>query len=180
MRAVTRRRVRLLLFTLALSVMVGVVIGGATGPMHGPPLLALALGALSGATIGAILAVVIGGAEIFLPHTRLGQALDRAPFVVAFGAKWMFYSGAIVLVLGSMVGRRVASLVLGLEHAHAPDPHMTTTSATLGVALALLVSFAFSLLFDLGDLVGQRTLRDIVLGRYHRPRAEERFFLFID
>jgi adenylate cyclase len=29
-------------------------------------------------------------------------------------------------------------------------------------------------------LIGQRVLRDIVLGRYHRPRTEERFFLFID
>jgi adenylate cyclase len=28
--------------------------------------------------------------------------------------------------------------------------------------------------------VGPRTLRNIVLGRYHRPRSEERFFLFVD
>ena len=29
-------------------------------------------------------------------------------------------------------------------------------------------------------LVGTRTLRDIVLGRYHQARIEERFFLFVD
>src|SRR4029450_6278956 len=36
------------------------------------------------------------------------------------------------------------------------------------------------LVLQLGRLVGDRTLRDIALGRYHRPRAEERFFLFVD
>ena len=182
MRAVTRRRVRRLLWTLSFSVMVGVVIGGAAGPMHGPPLLGLVLGALSGAITAAILGVVIGGAEIFLPQTRLGQVLDRAPFVVAFAAKWILYSGAIVLVLGSMVGRRVAaSLLLSPERAQALDTHMTSAPAMLGIAaLAVLVAFTFSLVFELGDLIGQQALRDIVLGRYHRPRIEERFFLFID
>jgi len=124
---------------------------------------------------------VIGGAEIFLPHTRLGQAFDRAPFIVAFAAKWILYGGAIVLVLESMVGRRVAAtLLLGSEHAQALNAQMTTASATLGIAVSFLVAFTFSLVFELGDLIGQRTLRDIVLGRYHRSRIEERFFLFID
>ncbi len=36
------------------------------------------------------------------------------------------------------------------------------------------------LLLQIGRLVGDRTLRDIVLGRYHRSRPEERFFLFVD
>ncbi len=44
MRAVTKRRMRRLLWTLSFSVMVGVVIGGTIGPMHGPPLLGLMLG----------------------------------------------------------------------------------------------------------------------------------------
>ena len=181
MRAVTKRRLRLLLLVLSLSVVVGVMIGSATASMHGPALFRLVLGALSGAITAAMLALVIGGAEIFLPHTRLGQAFDRAPFIVAFAAKWILYGGAIVLVLESMVGRRVAAtLLLGSEHAQALNAQMTTASATLGIAVSFLVAFTFSLVFELGDLIGQRTLRDIVLGRYHRSRIEERFFLFID
>jgi adenylate cyclase len=35
-------------------------------------------------------------------------------------------------------------------------------------------------MFEIGALVGRRNLRNIVLGRYHRPRSEERFFLFVD
>jgi len=149
--------------------------------MHLPQLFGLVLGALSGAITGAILAVVIGGTEIFLPQTRLGQALDRAPFLVAFTAKWIVYSGVIVLVLGSMLGRRIAAaLLLGPERAQTLDSHTTAVPATLGIVLSFLVAFTFNLVFDLGGLIGQRVLRDIVLGRYHRPRIEDRFFLFID
>jgi len=42
-----------------------------------------------------------------------------------------------------------------------------------------LVGLAISVL-QLSRLVGERTLRDIVFGHYHRPRTEERFFLFVD
>jgi adenylate cyclase len=177
----TRRQLRLFVRALWLSVVVGAIVGGAAGTMHGAQPFGLILGALSGAITGAILAVVIGGAEIFLPRTRLGQTLDRAPFLVTFTFKWILYSGAIVLVVGGMVGRRIAALVLlGPERAHALDPQITAASPALGIALSLLVAFTFNLVFELGDLIGHRTLRDIVLGRYHRPRTEQRFFLFID
>jgi hypothetical protein len=109
-RTVTKRRFRLLFLVLYLSVVIGATIGGAIGSMHGAPLFHVVLGALSGAITAAILAVMIGGAEVFVPQTRLGRALDGAPFV---------YSGAIVLVLESMVGRRLASVLLvGPQSAH--------------------------------------------------------------
>src|SRR5262249_61744716 len=84
--------------------------GRAGGSGHPPHLFGLMVGALGGAITGAILAVVIGGAESFLPQTRVGQALDRAPFLMAFAAKWIVYSGAIVLVVGSLLGPRLAAL----------------------------------------------------------------------
>src|SRR5262245_2272872 len=115
MRAVTKRRFRLLLLAIFLSVVLGATIGSAIESMHGAQVVRLVLGALSGAITGWILAVLIGGAEIFLPQTRFGRAFDRAPFVVAFAAKWILYSGAIVLVLGIGVGQRVEfALFVGL------------------------------------------------------------------
>src|SRR5262245_52328984 len=99
--------------------------------MHHARYFGPVLGALSGAITAAIVAVVIGGAEIFLPRTRLGQAVDRAPFAVAFAAKWLLYSGAIVLVFAGGVGRRIAAaLLLGPERAQALDAHMPTAPAT--------------------------------------------------
>jgi adenylate cyclase len=43
----------------------------------------------------------------------------------------------------------------------------------------LLVGVGIFLL-QMSRLVGERTLRHIVFGRYHRSRKEERFFLFVD
>jgi adenylate cyclase len=48
---------------------------------------------------------------------------------------------------------------------------MASTFALLGSAILVL---------QLSRLIGERTLRDIVVGRDHRSRTEERFFLFVD
>ena len=48
---------------------------------------------------------------------------------------------------------------------------MASTFLLLGTGIFML---------QMGRLVGERTLRDIVFGRYHRSRTEERFFLFVD
>ncbi|HEV8575437.1 MAG TPA: adenylate/guanylate cyclase domain-containing protein [Dehalococcoidia bacterium] len=177
----TKRRVGLFLRALCLAVALGVVIGGAAGSMHSSRPFSLVLGALSGAITSMILTAVIGGIEIFLPQTRLGQALERAPFLITFSAKWVVYSGAIVIILGNRLGRRLAALILlGPDLAQAIGPRIESVPATLGIALSLLIAFCFNLVLQLSRLIGQRTLRDIVLGRYHRPRTEERFFLFVD
>ena len=50
----------------------------------------------------------------------------------------------------------------------------------LMIVVAALVTFLLVLLRHAAQIVGERSFRDIVRGRYHRPRAEERFFLFVD
>jgi adenylate cyclase len=52
--------------------------------------------------------------------------------------------------------------------------------AFLAVLFSFAVAFAILLVFQVGQIVGARTLGHIVLGRYHRPRTEERAFLFVD
>jgi adenylate cyclase len=182
LRAGAKRRLGLLLRALRLLLLVGVITGGAAGSIYpGDLLFNVILGVLSGTISGVILAALIGGAEIFLPQTRLGQTLERAPFLVTFTVKWVVYSAAIILVVGSKLGRRVGMIaLLGPDLARTFDAEMKAVPATLGIALAFLVSFSFILVLHLARLIGDRTLRDIVFGRYHRPRAEERFFLFVD
>ena len=48
------------------------------------------------------------------------------------------------------------------------------------IVIASLVTFLLVLLHHAAQIVGERSFRDIIRGRYHRPRAEERFFLFVD
>ena len=182
MRAGTRRRVALLLRVLGGGVAIGAVLGGATGfGYRDAPLLGASLGALAGATTGVMLVGAIVGTEIFLPSTRLGRALERAPFLVTFATKLLVYSTVIVVV----VGGRLSSHLVGAVTAILPSPEIATVmSAQIarGPRLErgfLLLGFAIFML-QMSRLIGERTLRDVVLGRYHRARAEERFFLFVD
>jgi len=177
------RQTRFFFFALRLGALIGTVFGMAAGAaVLDPPLFGAALGALSGAIEGTTLMALIGGAEIFLPRTRIGRALERAPFLVTLAVKLLAYGAVILLVVGGRLGPRLASYTLGGEFAQAFDEQVRTRipAALVVVVDGVFVSF-LALVRQLSDLVGsERTIRDIVLGRYRRPRTEERFFLFVD
>ena len=178
MRAGTRRRVALLLRALGASVVIGAVVGGANGwGFRDAPLLGAMLGALGGATNGVIMTGAILGAEIFLPPTRLGHALERAPFLLTFAMKGLVYGIVVALVLVGRLGGRLGRAV-GPDLAEAMYVQRGPRAVLLASTFVLLGSAIF--LLQMSRLVGERTLRDIVFGRYHRPREEERFFLFVD
>jgi adenylate cyclase len=183
MRAGTRRRVALLLRALGASFVIGAVVGGANGSgFRDAPLLGAILGALGGATNGVILTGAILAAEIFLPPTRLGHALERAPFLLTFAMKVLVYGTVVALVivgrLGGRLGRAVAALLVDPDLADAMYVQRGPRAVLLASTFLLLGSAIF--LLQMSRLVGERTLRDIVFGRYHRSRKEERFFLFVD
>jgi adenylate cyclase len=50
----------------------------------------------------------------------------------------------------------------------------------VSVVFSFVTTGAFIFMLQISRIIGQRTMRDWVLGRYHRPRQERRFFLFID
>ena len=184
MRAGTRRRVVLLLHLLGGGAAIGAVLGAVTGfGYRDAPLLGACLGAIAAAITGVLLVGAILGTEIFLPSTRLGHALERAPFLVTFATKLLVYGAVIVLV----VGNRLSSHLVGAVTAILPVPELAKVmSAQIAGPRAPRLERAFLLLgfalfmVQMSRLIGERTLGYIVLGRYHRPRTEERFFLFVD
>src|SRR5882672_3037792 len=183
MRAGTRRRIALLLRALGGAVVIGAVVGGANGSgFRDAPLLGAMLGALGGATNGVILVGAILGAEILLPPTRLGHALERLPFLVTFAMKVLVYGTLIVLVVGGRPGgrlvRAVAAMLLSPDLAEAMYVQRAPRAVLMATIFVLLGNAIFVL--QMSRLVGERTLREIVFGRYHRSRTEERFFLFVD
>jgi adenylate cyclase len=181
MQAGTQRRVRLFLRVLALGLAVGAVFGGTTGSgFRDAPLPGATLGVVAGAINAAVLVGLIFGAEIFVSPTRLGHALERLPFLATLALKVLVYGSAITLVVGGAVGwRAVAAFVLDGDLATAIAEHIDTPVAPRMARTLLLIGLAVFVL-QVGRLVGDRTLRDIVLGRYHRSHTEERFFLFVD
>lgn len=171
MRRATKRRVRLFLQL----VLAGTLIGGAYSSFigliffRGSMLHRNLVGAIDGAAITAPIAAM----ELFLLRTRWGRPLQQATFLVTFGAKWLVYGTIITVVIAGEPGTRV----LGLTPSAVPfqDP-----LARLAVLFSFVAAFAFLFVFEIRQIVGPRNLRNIVLGRYHRPRVEERCFLFVD
>lgn len=186
MRFSTKRHLTVFLLRLCASAALGVLFGAAVGAtVLRPPVPGAVFGALAGAVYGALLMVLIGGAEMFLPRTRIGQALDRASLLATIAVKALIYSAVILAVIGGRVGLQVATIVadmtVGGDFARALEQQARTTFRPGHlVAVAFLVVFTFLLLHQLIQLVGNRTFRAIASGRYHRPRTEERFFLFVD
>ena len=122
MRAGTKRRVRLFLGVLFLIAMGGAALGSAIGRT---PLI----GALVGVINGVIVLGGIVGAEIFLPQTRLGQALERAPFLVTFAVKWLEGVEAYALAdLGPQQLRGRAAPLRIYAVASESEPQALTTS----------------------------------------------------
>lgn len=144
------------------------------------PLRGALFGVLAGLLPAALFGSIIVGAEIILPRTRLGRALDRAPFLLVLGLKSVVYVAVVIAVVGSKAGRWVAAYaIFGPEAAH-QVMYLEPLPIAVSIGIVLLTMPSGVMMLQLSGLVGGSTLLNIALGRYHRSHIEERFFLFID
>lgn len=170
MRRATKRQGRLFLWLMLTGAVIGVAYGGLLGfTVRGTALTGSLVGAIDGATITAVIAFV----ELFWSRTRRGRVFQQAPFLVNFGVKWLVYGMVIATVNVRSPGVRAVGLV-------SPVSLLPRSLILFSVFFSFAAAFAVLLAFEIGQIVGPRNLRNIVLGRYHRPRLEERFFLFVD
>ncbi|HYB41682.1 MAG TPA: adenylate/guanylate cyclase domain-containing protein [Candidatus Methylomirabilis sp.] len=155
-------------------VLVGALIGTGYGGFIGRTFRGTGLiGAAVGATDGAVIAAAIAAVEIFVLGTRWGRTLQRAPFLLIFGVKWFIYGAVITAVNARSPGVLVFGPVLGAGP-------LGQSLQRLGILFSFAAAFVVLFVFELRLIVGMRTLRHLVLGRYRRPRIEDRFFLFVD
>lgn len=146
-----------------------------------PPLTGALFGAVSAMTDMAVGMAVIGAIEIFLPRMPVARRLFAQPFLVIVLAKALVYLVVVVMVVGARFGFGVALLVASPETARLLSSQVDAGFPRgLLIAVAAMVTLLLVLLRHAAQIVGERSFRDIVRGRYHRPRVEERFFLFVD
>jgi len=170
MRRATKRRVRLFLKVLLIGTLIGIAYAGLIGFIfREPPFLRSLMGAIDGAAITAPIALT----EIFLLRTGWGRPWRQAPFLVTFGVKWLVYAMIITTVIAIEPGARILGLL------PSPGP-LHSSLGRLALVFSVVATFAVLFVLELYRIVGPRNLRNIVFGRYHRPRVEERFFLFVD
>jgi adenylate cyclase len=146
----------------AVSAGFGVALTAAQGGHRAPELL---VGAVQGALTGTLIALL----EITL-QGRLAPRMRRLPLAATLALRIALY-GAI-LIGTAMLRERLAAMV-------APAMVSARVSA-IELVLAIAVSVVMNFVFVLRRLLGPRTLGALVVGRYRRPREEERVVLFMD
>ena len=169
MRPATRRRLRTFVtFTLS-STLAGAVYGAfAALATRNSPFVGALIGIIQGAAIGGTISAV----EAFGMRTALGRRLEQAPFLMTVLVKAIVYGGVIAAVLIGDLGVRVLGRPV--------RPPFESPVTGMSILFSVGATFVTIFVLEMSQLMGSRTLRNIVLGRYHRPRDEHRVFLFVD
>ena len=129
--------------------------------------------AAQGVIDAVLISALVGGYLQFVRDGRLRPWFRR----ISFGTDLAISSPIVVALF--LVGRGGGQVVTSLD----PARFVTSlTDAHLRYALPYFVVLSVGMLFALqmNRMVGANVLRYFVAGRYHRPRLEERIFLFLD
>jgi adenylate cyclase len=170
-----RRRLRTWLVAVVLGGLVGYgyifVISPWTPMDAGTP---MAIQAFKGFRTGMLIAALAVGFELYGMRTAIGDWLRRLSFVPAFIIREAILVAAVVvsLMLNSVLSRWME----GNEPIFHYPLNALLVDTTFSFAVCGLVLF----FIQMRNLIGPRTLANILLGRYHQPIKEERLFVFFD
>ena len=173
--AVTRERLRRFMRILRMAAVIGAGVGAVYGgAIAGPGARALLGSLLISIPIGVIAALLtaslIAGIEIFLLRRASMRWLDALPFAAVFILKTLVY-GAIA---GAVVAGQPGQRLLGVVSVY------NARTGLIAVFLSLVPVAVMVMMFQAAGLVGYRTFMALLRGKYRRPYAERRFFLFVD
>jgi adenylate cyclase len=174
--AVTRARLRRFMRVVRMAAAIGAGVGAVYGAaIAGPGARSLLASLLISMPIGVVDAVLmaslIAGIELFLLSRASMRWLDALPFAAVFILKTLVYGAiAAVAVLVGQPGERL----LGVANVY------NARTGLIAVGLSLVPVGVVVMMFQAAGLVGYRTFMALLLGKYRRPYAERRFFLFVD
>jgi adenylate cyclase len=160
--------IRDLLYFFLIGAVVGAVYGHMIAVSDGAPLLGF-----GGLPRGVLTGVVITGALFLFEQVWARPAmaqLRRLPFLPHLAIKTVIY--LLIVLVGLAIGAGLfpapADVAAGLP--------IRRQDVLFSFAAVLAIRF----IDDMNHLLGQNVLRNFITGYYHRPRLEQRVFLFID
>jgi len=153
--------VRQTLFIGALSGAAGLVYALHQGDMAR---IAISLAVAQGVMIG----VVISAFEVALSVHQVRDWISGLPFSAVLLFRTIIYTAVIVLV---NIGMRPSHALASIERGDV---------FIYFVCFSFFVSLLLNFIVQTANLAGGQTLLNFVTGRYHRPREEKRFVLFVD
>ncbi|MBI4536666.1 MAG: adenylate/guanylate cyclase domain-containing protein [candidate division NC10 bacterium] len=117
------------------------------------------------------LALPLIGLEHGINSRPIAARLVRRPFFLVFGFRCLAYT---VVAIASTIA---VSAVTGSSHVVLSHIHPGSVAS---LAFSLLVATAVNFVIMVNRLLGPRVLLNFVDGRYHTPKNETRFVLFVD
>jgi adenylate cyclase len=173
--AVTRERLRRFMRIMRMVAVIGAAFGAVSGVViAGPGARSLLVSLLISIPISVIDALLVGawiaGIENFLLPRASMRWLDALPFVAVFILKTLVYGAIAGAVLAGQPGERL----LGVVNVY------NARTGLIAVCLILVAVGVVVMMFQAAGLVGYRTFTALLRGKYRRPYAERRFFLFVD
>ena len=123
------------------------------------------------AFIGVCIAGGLTTLELVVLRSSVGEWLRRTPFAVHLAVKTVVY--LVVFVAAIRLG---ILLFLGIP----PLAGWGNPTFLWGIAFSFAVGFTINFVVSVNRMLGHNVLASFVLGCYHRPREEERVFMFID
>ncbi len=151
---------KILPITYAVSVLFGVILNGAFSWY-------VAWVSVGTATVIGLPILVF---ELFFVASPLGAGFRRRPFAVFVAVRFVVWCAWIVLAT------RLSSHWFG----PAGEELFAASDFWWVVLFSLAVGFSVVVALTLNRLIGPGVFHNFLLGRYHRPREEQRALLFID
>ena len=128
------------------------------------------IGIAVGASYGLLLSLSLGGITLFVMQGPMRGWLAGLPFTADVAVRSAIYAAIIIPTEFFQVG----ALILG-QH-YPPSMKAFWVAMIYSVVCAIL----FNLVIGVIGLIGGRTFRNFISGRYHSPVEESRFVLFVD
>lgn len=166
----TRTQLRTLAAILVLSASAGGLYGAGLSLTWGVG--SVAENMVQGVFSGVLISMLCGGADVFVLSNPRMRAIRRLPFLAFVALR------AVVYAVGIIVGLRAPARLMGADPETLwsfSDPLFVQT-----FLVSLAIAFSVALTIEISRLLGPGVLPALITGRYHRPRREERVFLFAD
>jgi len=128
------------------------------------------LAVLSGGLIGFLIGTGMGSFQVSWGVGLIARRIREAPFLAVLLTKSVAWLVIIFL------GLSIPLLTIG----NVPIKELAAPSFIISILISFAIAAAINFGFQVNQLMSRGVLVGLIAGRYHRPREEDRIFLFID
>ncbi|MFO7447236.1 MAG: adenylate/guanylate cyclase domain-containing protein [Ignavibacteriaceae bacterium] len=134
---------------------------------------------IRGAAIGFLITLISSSTEVFF----FQRSLKQLSFSATLFARTAFYiivisiSTSFVILLHESIETNT-SIITTLFESYMQE-FFTKDFVTI-LVFSVLASFSINLFWQLNRILGKGVLLNLLIGKYSRPRSEERIFMFLD